>query len=343
MPYNVIVDNISMEEWEQYAREFSDYSIYQTWPYQQVRAEMSGQELSRAVIKDENGRIVSICHVRIKRIRLLGLRIGYVQWGPLVRTKDGSLLCTAQSLRALCKAYFGTRVNILRVVPNIFENETGREVNQMLEAGGFERVGSLAPYRTLILRVDDSEEGIRKRLRKSFRRDLKKAEKSKIEVREGTDREFCEKLEQLYLGLLKRKNFKGLNPREFVKTQGLLSYPEKMNIIVAYLDGEPIAAHLASNLGDTGVVLLAASNEKGLTCGASYLMWYKGAIAAWRAGMRFYDLGGIDPDNNPYVYQFKSRQGGEEHFHIGVFDACISSRVRFIWRICDRIYRYIKG
>lgn len=342
MSYQVIVNNVNRAEWEMYAREFADYSIYQTWPYQQVRADMNQQEISRVVVKDENGRVATMCQVRIKRVKLLGLKIGYVQWGPLVRAKDGTLRCSAQALRSLHEAYVGIKVNVLRVVPNVRDDEIGKQLSEMLIRGGFQYVHSMAPYRTLTLRVDDSQEEIRKRLRKSFRRDLKKAENSGIEVSEGQDEELCKILKDLYLASLKRKGFKGLDVQEFIKTQQILSSAEKMNIIVAYLDGEPIAAHLASNLGDTGVVLLAASSEKGLACGASYLIWYKGSVAAWRAGMKRYDLGGIDPDNNPTVYQFKSRMGRQEVFHIGAFDACSSSHVKIIWRICEKIYQHIK-
>ncbi len=341
MAFEIIVDNINREEWERYAANFADYSIYQTWPYQQVRAEMNGQELSRIVIKNENGTVLTMCQVRIKHIKLLTLKIGYIQWSPLVRGRNGILKYFIPALKALRKAYVGNKVDVLRIVPNVCNDEIGKQLSEMLIRSGFQYVHSIAPYRTLMLRVDDSQEEIRKRLRKSFRRDLKKAENSGIEIREGCDETFCEILKELYLASLKRKGFKGLDVQEFIKTQQILSSAEKMNIIVAYLDGEPIAAHLASNLGDTGVVLLAASSEKGLACGASYLIWYKGAVAAWRAGMKRYDLGGIDPDNNASVYRFKSRMGGKECLYIGVFEAYDKLFAKMIWKITEKGYRFL--
>ncbi len=65
MACEVIVDNISREDWERYAGNFADYSIYQTWAYQQVRAKMDGQQLSRAMIMDKIGQVVTMCQVRI--------------------------------------------------------------------------------------------------------------------------------------------------------------------------------------------------------------------------------------------------------------------------------------
>jgi len=342
MACEVIVDNISRGDWERYAGNFADYSIYQTWPYQQVRAEMDGQEVNRVVVKDENGYVVTMCQIRIKHIIPLGLRIGYVQWGPLFRGKDGKIICSTEALKNLREAYLTHKVNVFRVVPNARDDEVGRCFAEMLQSAGFTHVKSVEPYCTFVLPVDDSEEEIRRRLRKSFRRDLRYAEKADIEIKEGKNKEFCDMLEKLYHGLLRRKKFKGLNPREFIETQNSLSTAEKMNIILAYKDAEPVAAHLASNLGDTAVVLLAASNEEGLACGSSYLIWYKGAISALHAGMKWYDLGGIDPDNNPTVYQFKSRMGGEEAFHIGTFEACSSGMVKNVWRVAEKVYRLVK-
>ena len=74
MSHEVAIDDIDKAEWERYASQFADYSIYQTWPYQQVRAEMAGQELSTAIIKDQSGRIVTMCHIRIRTSEALDSR-----------------------------------------------------------------------------------------------------------------------------------------------------------------------------------------------------------------------------------------------------------------------------
>jgi len=160
MSHKAIVDSITQTEWQQYASNFADYNIYQTWPYQQVRAKMAGQELSRVVIKDENNRVKTMCHVRIKNVKSLGLKIGYVQWGPLVRSSNGTINCSVEALRTLRQAYLGTKVNVLRVVPNVCDDEVGKRLSEMLKSSGFQLVSSVPPYRTLMLRLNDSEEEI---------------------------------------------------------------------------------------------------------------------------------------------------------------------------------------
>ena len=342
MTYEVIIDNVNQSEWERCAKGFSDYSIYQTWAYQNGRAEMAGQELSRAVVKDENGKVVTMCHVRIKNVKGLGLKIGYVQKGPLVQAKDGEITCSTEALIALREAYIGSRVSVLRVVPNVCDDETGQRVSQMLKSSGFKFVSSVFPYRTLMLNLDGSEEEIRSSLDRNFRRNLKKAEKSGIEIFEGQNGEYCEILREFYLSMVKRKGFKAIDLDEFIKPQSQLSSAEKMSFVVAYWEGSPISVHLASNLGATGVALLVATNEKGLRCGSSYLIWWKACIAAKNAGMKKYDLGGIDPENNPGGYQFKSQISRQESLGIGTFEACSSLLVRNIWRASEKIYNFVK-
>lgn len=343
MKYEVKIDSISREQWEQCAKLFADYSIYQTWSYQQVRAEMDRQSISRVIITDEVGNLVTMCQVRIKNVRALRLRIGYVQWGPLFRRKDGQVDCPIEAMNKLREAFVGSRVDILRLVPNINDDQTGKQIAESLIAAGFLHVPDHRNYRTIVLPIDCSCEKIQSRLHGSFRRKLKKAESAGIEVQQGNGPEFMAILERLYLASVKRKNFKGLNPDEFTRPQALLSVDEKMSLLVAYKDAEPISVLLMSNLGDTSIVLLPATTEKGLKCWASYLVAFRGVIAAKNAGMKICDLGGIDPMKNPNLYLFKFGTGGNEVFHIGAFEAYTGPVAMSLWRVVERTYQLISG
>ncbi len=342
MSYQIIVDNISPEEWEEYASGFADYSIYQTWAYQQVRAEMDGQELSRALIKDEAGRVVAMGQIRIKRVRPIGLSIGYIQWGPMFRSREKEAARLAEVLGLLRQAYLGTRINVLRVVPCLFASASDNSHIEMFQAAGFEHVRHIAPYHTMVFPLDISEDQMRARLHRSWRRYLVKAEANDIEIRAGADVEYFKILETLYAQALERKGFTGLDPRVFDRAQRLLSNREKMNTVVAYCQGQPVAAHITSHLGETAVGILAAASETGLQCAASYLVWWRTLLAARHAGMKLYDLAGIDPKNNPKVFQFKLRMGSEEAYHIGAFEVCTNRYVKALWRQAGKIYVRLK-
>lgn len=342
MRYEVTIDEVTPAEWERAAQVFADYTIYQTWAYQQVRAETDHHHVHRVVVRDESGRVCSLCHVRVKAVEAVRLRVGYVQWGPLLRLKTGERTGSVEMFEALKEALLQKGVNVLRLVPNVPVSGDEPAVVDMLAQAGFGRVPGLPPYRTFRVDAHDNEEGIRARLRKSFRRDLKKAEETGIEVEHSQSAGACQILEDLHRILLERKHFKGVDPQEFTKTHPLLPEAEKMTFVVARLGGEPVAVLLSSNLGDTGIVLLAASNDQGLECGASYVVWYQALLAARNAGMTWCDLGGIDPEANPSVYQFKSRLGGQELSHTGVFESCASVGHKVLWSVGEKVHRLLK-
>jgi hypothetical protein len=337
----VQLNKLDRGRWQQIATNFADHSIYQTWPYQANRARGADRQLSRVVVRDSQGYVRLMSHVRIKRIMPLGLRVGYAQWGPIVRGKEGELTCTADMLRAFRDAYLGRRVDILVLTPAVWNDESGQRFTDMLLSAGFEQAESIRPYETSVIDLD-SEEGVRGRLHKSFLRNLKKAQKRQIEVRSGYDESSCEMLKQLYSASRKRKGFKGRDVEELIEPGYFLSENERMDIKVAYFEGQPASVMLTSTLGDRVVSLHAASNAYGLSCGASYILWYQTAIEALNAGVKHFDLGGIDEKNNPTVTHFKRGMGGYDMSHIPAFMACSSSSVKTLARIAQRAYAWMK-
>ncbi len=342
MSFNVRFDNITREEWEHHGSKFADYSVYQTWAYQQVRAGMDQQEVSRILIQDEQDEPLLMAQVRIKRIGLLGLRIGYVQWGPLVRGYDGDLRCSAEIVDVFRDEYLGKKVDVLRIVPHVWQGELGNEFAGMLSRCAFKHINSIPPYRTLVLDVGDSEDDIKSRLRKSYRRDLRYGLKAGVVTDTAADDDAFKTLEILYRDARKRKGFDGVDLEQFTRAQPQLSLNEKMVLTVAYLHDEPIAVHLASNLGDTSVVLIVACDEKALSCFGSYVLWYQGAVSAHNCGQRWCDLGGVDPKRNPNVYQFKLRMKPKDVSHLGTFEACCNLRARISWFLPARIHELMQ-
>jgi len=332
MSYNVCIDDFTRNDWETAAAGFSDYSIYQTWPYQDHRAETDGQHLSRAIVIDGYGHVVAMCQIRIKHLFPLPVKIGYVQWGPLMQSHDDQITCTSEVLAALKKAYVPDMVDILRLIPAVWSAQDDSNVPDMLSDAGFVHVRKHRPYQTLLVKVDDSEDEIRKRLHKSFRRDVKNAEKAGVEVRVGWNEEFFNVLEHIHTDLVNTKGFDGCSVTEFIRPQLDLSDHEKMKVIAVYHNGEPASAILVTNLGNRAIVLLAATNDLGRSVFSSYAAWYHAACLANQTGMKWCDLGGIDKKNNPKVFEFKSRMGGSSVSYPGAFDSSKKLSPKLLWQ-----------
>jgi lipid II:glycine glycyltransferase (peptidoglycan interpeptide bridge formation enzyme) len=339
MSYSVEIDNIPHDVWDDYARDFLDHTIYQTWAYQHARALKENQELNRIIIRNSKNNIVLMCIVRIKRISPLGLRIGYVQWGPLIRHRNQhGCLCEEVWRRLLC-SYIPKKVDVLRIVPNMVDDEKGKKIANVICMGGFEKVTGSNRYHSIYVPVCDGEKAIRRGLHRSWLRGLKKAEQNDIEIREGNNLTYFDILEDIYESTKERKKFQGLDPQLFIEVQKKLQHEDKMHIVVAYSSGKPVTAHASSYLGEMGEGILAGSTEEGLRLNSSYLVWWRTLVAAYQAGMKVYNLGGIDPKKNPTVCQFKSRMGGQKVYHIGTFDAVRSPSAKMLWRGIERMYR----
>ena len=342
MKYSIAIDKLTQNDWQSWALTFSDYTIYQTWPYQQVRSQMDNQQLSRIVIKNEDDQVVLMCQVRVKRIKPLGLNIGYAQWGPLYRSQNNHLTLDTQVLELLRDTCFTQKINVLRLVPNVVDDADGKKFANLLKCSGFHFVPDAPIYRTIYFPVDDDEQSMRNRFHRSWRRELKKAENNNIEIQQGSSPKFFDVLKELYADAKHRKGFQGLHPDVFSQTQQMLPSDQKIHVVLAYYKNQPVTAHASSFLGSVAEGIIAGSSPAGLECRSAYLVWWKTFQAAHSAGMKLYNLGGIDPKNNPSVYQFKKRSGGYECNFIGTFDTTSGPLVRKIWRNSEKIFNWYK-
>jgi len=342
VPLEVSLDSISEIEWEKCARDFADYSIYQTCSYQQVRGRTDGQQVHRLAIRDGGSRIMAMCHIRVQSIRAIGLRIGYAQWGPLVRRKaeiPSNLVSVFSQLRDLC---FGLDVDVVRLAPNVVDDAASQEVKNALKESGFQKLPTVPPYHTTILSLDRAESELREGLHQSWRRMLRKAETAGVEIAEQKGQSPFRALQGFYANLLRKKGFAGVDPEVFSRAQAGLSESEKITTLVGYCDDEPVTVHATSNLGDSGVFLLSASSEKGYECRASYVAWWRAIIDSKNRGQMKYDTGGIDFEKAPGIARFKAGIAGQEKFYIGTYEAYANRRASAIWGVAKGLHRLIR-
>jgi len=133
-----------------------------------------------------------------------------------------------------------------------------------------------------------------------------------------------------------------LDAHFYAQLQRELPLEDTFHLSVAYANGQLVAGHVCSMLGDTAVVLLRAGTPAAREHRAAYLLqWYALRVARER-GCRWYDLGGIDPENNPGVYTFKAGLGGVEITAPGPFEIAPTSVSRRIVRGAERIYRGLR-
>ncbi len=323
--------NDNYGNWDDLLSLFDDSNIYQTSAF--GKFSQGGNKLEYCVIEKE-GEVSAIAQVRIKTIPILNRGIAYIRWGPLWQLRNRSpepenLRVALQELHA---EYVVKRKLVLRIMPNITDKA------EIFSSSGFEKFTNHKPYRTFVVDISESPEEIRKRFRKKWRYSLKQAEKKGVAVKSGSSLEMFDTFLNLYRSMHNRKKFKEfVDVNSFRNIQQLLSPQNKMKIFIAYFENNPVASIVVSGMGNTGIYLLGGSNEIGLKYSASYLLQWKAIEWLKEKGIRFYDLGGIDPDANPGVYTFKKGMGGEDVSFIGTYEASENIASKLVVTLGERL------
>jgi hypothetical protein len=92
---------------------------------------------------------------------------------------------------------------------------------------------------------------------------------------------------------------------EFERIQEQLPESQRMRIFICKDQGVPVAGLVAAVTGNSAIYLLGATSDAGLNARGAYLLQWSLISFLKENGIKFYDLGGIDPATNPGVYQFK--------------------------------------
>ncbi|HEV2397913.1 MAG TPA: peptidoglycan bridge formation glycyltransferase FemA/FemB family protein [Candidatus Sulfotelmatobacter sp.] len=317
---------MNSDVWSQLLGLFDDGNIYQTWSYGAVR--WGRKNLSHLVLKRKD-EVVAIAQLRIVRPANLNFGMAYLRWGPLCRRHgmSGDLEVAEHLMRALQEEYVSKRKLLLKILPNAFEGSDRAEFFQRAFSKFMQE--PFTPentYRTFVLDLEPSIEQLRRKLDKKWRNQLARAEKNglKIVMGTGTDeyRTFCE----MYRQMRDRKPFEtSVNIEEFAEIQANLPEAQRMQVLICRQNDVPVAGIVASPMGDSAIYLLGATSDDGLTAKGSYLLQW--TLIQWlkEKGVRWYDLGGIDPDKNPGVYHFKRGLSGTDIRQLTPFTSCTNT------------------
>lgn len=314
--YSVEIDAVDEPSWYRLLEEFSDANIYQTWAYDEVR---SGRGHISHLLLRKDGEVVAAAQARIVRLPVIGAGIAYVRWGPMWRKRSHhpNAGWFRQAIRALRNEYACNRGLVIRLRSALFR-EVSPDFASILADEGYS-VAAAAPERTLRLDLTKTTEELRGGMRPHWRRYLKVAEKSQLEVVEGDGDVLFEEFVTIYRQLVTRKAFAEPNDiREFRAIQKRLPKPFKMKVWLCKEDGKLCSGLICSTMGDTAVYLYGATSDAGLKSRGSYLLHWK--LIQWlkEIGVATYDLHGINPATNPGTHKFKAdlcgSNGQDVHF-----------------------------
>ena len=320
-PISVQVDRITAAEWSGLLRDFDDASIYQSWAYGAVH--WGEQQLSHIVLQ-RNSCMVAMAQVRLVQLPLIRKGIAYIRWGPLCRLHGAAFdpEVLRQVIHAIKQEYVERRGLLLRMLPPVFTNDPfAPAYASICSALGITRDPNTRVDRTMRVDLTLSLADLRRGLHQRWRNYLKSAEKNGFTVTQGTGVEFYDQFLAAYREMMARKRFDTtVDVEEFRRIQLELPEALRMQIFLGEKEGTLFNALVVAAAGDTGIYLLAATSNEGLNAKGAYLLQWQAIQWLKAGGCRWYDLGGINPDGNPGVFQFKNGLGGHDVFQAGVFE-----------------------
>jgi hypothetical protein len=316
---------LNKEEWTSQAQQFADYNYRQFWDYSELSARRVSAWPENVAIS-VSGRVIGLVSVRIKTVPFVGPGIAYVNGGPMIENEDFSehekRYRLVQCLNALAHEYCDRRHLLLRIVGPLRQKSELAIYDQAFLRASFIKRESLLGYRSILLDVSPPVGDIRNKLASKWRYNLKHAENNGLTIDVGQSPEHFRVFHSLFQSVQEKKGGFGVNigPDSFSLLQEEASEREKCIVQIAYMDEVPVAGHIGSYIGDTGVFLFGGSNEEGYKAQASYVLHWNAVQLARAKGCTWYDLGGVDPVANPGVYRFKAGMGGDELSAPGPYD-----------------------
>jgi hypothetical protein len=315
------VDQVTEADWNSLLEGFADANIYQTWAYGAVH--WSERQLSHLVLQ-RDGAPVALAQLRVIRVPVLGSGIAYVRWGPvcMVRSSPWDAGVWRAITEALVQEYVVRRRFVLRIVPNIFLQDTvAGEMSTLWAELGLLEDASVRKYHTLRVDLRPSVEILRRQLSSRWRRQLNIAERNNLEIVEAQTDDLYLQFLGLYREMFARKQFDtSVDVEEFRRIQQRLPTSLKMMTLICLAGGCPVAGLVVSTIGQTAIYLLAATGDDGLNARGSYLLQWHAMQRLKELGREWYDLGGVNQELNPGVFTFKSGMGGEEACQLGRYE-----------------------
>ncbi|MCH8822436.1 MAG: peptidoglycan bridge formation glycyltransferase FemA/FemB family protein [Planctomycetes bacterium] len=343
MQFSDTINPVKKDQWQALATRFLDNNYQQAWEYSHALAEMRSAKCEHVAIQSGE-ELIGLANIRIRSLPVIGGGIAYISGGPLTRFgNDDDVKRLEKCLKALQSEYVDKRGLALRILAPIGSPDWNEQATNVFEEAGFNTSDRTRSYRTFLLDINRSLGDIRATCSKYWRRNLRRAETKGFEITKGETSEHFRTVCCLYEQLLGRKKFSAeLNAEFYADLQTQLTGDDRFIAFTVNHEGDAVAGLICSMIGNTCVPLILAADEEGLRNYAVYLLQWHSIEMAHERGQCYYDLGGIDPDKNVGVYNFKKGLRGLDVQAPGPFESSPSDIRYAIMRQAEDFYRRLK-
>jgi len=314
-------------------------SVLQSWEWGEFQKKI-GRKIWRLLVTNNIGRVRAVATI-IRHPLPRNFSYLYCPKGPVLADSDKLkdiwelIVDKISDIASVGKDIF------LRIEPPFVADNPSIGVIAKL---GFKKIPwHLQPAETLLLDISQEDTQLLHLMKPKTRYNIRLAEKRGVKIESN----FSERQVKEFWNMLKDTTARdGFSPHPYPYYLNLLDVLGRTNmarLILATYKQRPLAGALVSFFGNTATYLHGASSDKLRALMAPHLVQWQSIIEAKKRGMRYYDFGGITPDNSPKhpwagISRFKRGFGGEEVGFAGTYDLVFQKG----WYLAYRIARKLK-
>lgn len=333
-------------DWPAYAQQFRDLSFEQSLTYGRAATARIGGKL-RCLVLERDGHPVAAAQVRIKTLPGLGRGIAWIASGPLLWPLDGPAPEPAviAEVFAVLRAELALRQgHILRLrLPGIAFHDQD-EIATIAKATGFAPTDRAPVYRSIAIDLQQDETALMAALNGKWRTDLRYAQKSELTLEAGNSPDMQARFLVLFRDIQAAKGFApDITPEfHFALSGPDLNTDLNYDILIITKDGQDLAGIVIGSSGRCTVYLFGATAEAGRALRAGYMLTWEGVRLSQRRGMDWYDLGGVDFDENPDVARFKDRMNGRKIEAAGPYETHSGTPIAHLIKGVETLYAKLR-
>lgn len=292
--------------------------FYEQMPaFVETIATKQGMECEYILVNDEAKITIGAAIVRVKKIPIVNLGVAYIASGPIMCEPCSEHLESniAGSLEALEGHYVREGKLVLRYRLPISLSLQLKSTPSDIVVPGIDRKD---PYQTVLIDLSVDEKELRSGLHAKWRNHLNKSEKFEVDLETGRTRGLVNRFLAVFEAMHDAKQFEStVDP---VILHELIDTDIDVHVTILKHEGEDVAGHVTYSSASTSTYVFGASNKKGRDIRAGYKLGWNAMIRSKNMGVRWFDMGGVNREENPMGFEFKTRTGGSLLESIGPID-----------------------
>ncbi|NUM79248.1 peptidoglycan bridge formation glycyltransferase FemA/FemB family protein [bacterium] len=322
-----MITEAQRDDWNAFVCKAPHASILQSFEWGEVKSG-TWQPVYASVI-DDNGQWLAAALI-LKRVLPMGLSIFYIPRGPVFKNNNPKL--TQFFFEAIKKSAKQEKVIVIKCDPEI--PETSAEWIGAFKNSGFTyNPENVQPRGTIILDIQPTSEELLKSFHHKTRYNIKLAEKKGVIIKEENSIQGIDLFYDLFKVTSERDHFMILHRSYFHHLWKTLAQKNMATVLVAYFNGQPLAAIFQTLFGSRMTYLYGASSNEHRNLMPNHLIHWQAILWAKNRGATTYDFWGI-PSNpaegHPLwgVYRFKKGFCETETKWMGTYE-CILNPVKY--------------